>query len=218
MGSLPVSDAKYDLSLLAQVPPPTKAQRQEGYDHLILIQPNRRATRAEYDSEKVKVDLAKEDENCGLSSPTEAKIAAERLPQQQQQPLPQQSWFHGWRKAIVLVFVVLVVLAAIIVGTVEGIASQSRKHASSPAESTSDSNPDPSSDSEPIGSVDPSAASIAPVSNASASAAQEEFGTVAVAVATQSAELPDRFVKNAARSLHKARRHRRASSRKTFLD
>ncbi|KAK7027659.1 hypothetical protein R3P38DRAFT_2939620, partial [Favolaschia claudopus] len=200
--SLPVSDAKYDLSLLAQVPPPTKAQRQEGYDHLILIQPNRRATRAEYDSEKVKVDLAKEDENCGLSSPTEAKIAAERLPQQQ--PLPQQSWFHGWRKAIVLVFVVLVVLAVIIVGTVEGIASQSRKHASLPAGSTSNSNPDPSSDSEPIGSADPSAASIAPVSDASASAAQEEFGTVAVAVATQSAELPDRFVQNAARSLHKA--------------
>ncbi|KAJ7748636.1 hypothetical protein B0H16DRAFT_1725455 [Mycena metata] len=99
-------EAHYDRSLLAQAPPATRAQRQEGYD-AVLLAPNRRA-------ERTQSDLAL---NETLEEP---KGTA---------PVQTQSPTHFWRrrrKAVVGLLVVLVVIAAVVGGAV-GATSHKKK-------------------------------------------------------------------------------------------
>ncbi|KAJ7255109.1 hypothetical protein B0H12DRAFT_1233187 [Mycena haematopus] len=105
MSSAPA--VRYDEALLAQAPELTRAQRQEGYDH-VLLEPNRRATRTE-------PDFALKE------SPTEPEVqvaanAAET--QNAAHPLASQ-WWRRW-KLIVGAVITLVVLAAIVGGAVGG--------------------------------------------------------------------------------------------------
>ncbi|KAJ6542906.1 hypothetical protein B0H19DRAFT_1172395 [Mycena capillaripes] len=98
-------EAHYDRSLLAQAPVATRAQLQEGYDH-VLLAPNRRTKRTESD--------------LVLNEPSvEPKAHAAQTSN------TQSFWRRRW-KAIVGVLVILVVIAAIVGGAV-GATSRKKK-------------------------------------------------------------------------------------------
>ncbi|KAJ7657723.1 hypothetical protein DFH06DRAFT_1197000 [Mycena polygramma] len=94
------SEAHYDRSLLAQAPAASRAQRQEGYDH-VLLAPNRRAKRTQSD--------------LGLNEGSqEPKVPVAPL---LDAPYTKPFWQRRW-KALVAVVVVLVVIAAVVGGAV----------------------------------------------------------------------------------------------------
>ncbi|KAJ7028098.1 hypothetical protein C8F04DRAFT_1188934 [Mycena alexandri] len=100
-------EAHYDRSLLAQTPPATRAQLQEGYD-AVLLAPNRRAKRTQSD--------------LGLNEAFEEPKGA--APVQTQSPT-QSFWQRRW-KSIVGLLIVLVVIAAVVGGAV-GATSHKKK-------------------------------------------------------------------------------------------
>ncbi|KAJ7163947.1 hypothetical protein C8R43DRAFT_1122905 [Mycena crocata] len=99
-----VHGAQYDRALLAQAPPATRAQLQEGYDSVLLV-PNRRAKRTES-------DLALK---VGSYEPKTHTDASAALP---------VFWRRRW-KSILGALIALVVLVAIVGGAV-GAAARRR--------------------------------------------------------------------------------------------
>ncbi|KAJ6458857.1 hypothetical protein C8R47DRAFT_1162761 [Mycena vitilis] len=94
------SEAHYDRSLLAQAPAASRAQRQEGYDH-VLLAPNRRAKRTQS-------DLALNEGSQEPKAPVAPLLDA---------PQTKPFWQRRW-KALVAVVVVLVVIAGVVGGAV----------------------------------------------------------------------------------------------------
>ncbi|KAJ6457614.1 hypothetical protein C8R45DRAFT_563400 [Mycena sanguinolenta] len=106
--------AHYDHTLLAQAPELTKAQRQEGYDH-VLLEPIRGAKRTESNS------ALKE-------SPTEPEIQGEANAAETQNDV-HTSWWRR-RKLIVGAMITLLVIAAVVGGAVGGTLHKGSKSTS----------------------------------------------------------------------------------------
>ncbi|KAF7373156.1 hypothetical protein MSAN_00523700 [Mycena sanguinolenta] len=105
--------AQYDQSLLAQAPVLTRAQRQEGYDH-VLLEPIRGAKRTESNS------ALKE-------TPTDPEVQAEAAAETQNNV--HTSWWRR-RKLIVGAVITLVVIAAVVGGSVGGTLHKGSKSTS----------------------------------------------------------------------------------------
>ncbi|KAF7344961.1 hypothetical protein MVEN_01658800 [Mycena venus] len=183
-------NAEYDRTLLAQAPVATRAQRQEGYDH-VLLAPNRRAKRTQSDLE------------LNEQPSIEPKALAHAAREAQSTPVQQSAsfWPRRW-KPIVGVVISLVVIAAIVGGAV-GATSHKKKNSSSPDDTVGVSTLSASGQSSGI--FDPS--SIAAATPSASESTGKSLSQDTVAVATQPVPASDIFtLRTVRRHLSTARR------------